>query len=860
MKTRKALPFLMSLVMLLFVFLNFGHVIEVRAQNLEEEQHLYLRKNLNEWILDEKNRLIYAISDESKSILFLHQDNLTMEKEIVLESKPTDIELYQGKLYIPLPDLKQILVVDPISKTVKKTIQLDQRPDEKIAVYQNKVYYVRFDLSYADHNSMEQYRLFQYDLSNNKESEIILTHQSDLFQEPETFPAPDLVIDRENHVLYIGESGNAGSALYAVNLLQNSIIQRSHQNEDGFYFPVRKVLLNHGEIFYAKHRFDANNVKTINGSYDDTIIYADQNYAFSKNAVYNRKTFNKLSDLPLTVDLFWIDSLNQVYVYNSQHSFIQKFPLRVFIGSLDHYQIPNEILEQRPQNFTSKLDEKTGLTFTWDAVENAQGYNIYYKIAGKDELVKLNDKLVKTNTYTIANTLEPWYNHIAIFSVTAIVNNEESRLSNPVVYGFNRNSDGNLIFKDIYETYNKSYADQVSQRKAPAANEDELGRTFTSIEINNETFGQLKETKYNYELKIDGDFENISLVLLVDSYKKIKKSGKNLVLKTNIGNYILPMYKMNETPYTSYSNIRRVIINISKLPDYEYIGLLKTIEKDGGRLITEPLQFQILIDTMLYESSPKFLSTYLEHWIPLKEQPNKNHTVGIVMDQANDKYPSVPTAFVKDAQGNYWAVLKSNKPHQYLGVITYNKTFKDIKNHWAKEDIEVMASKLIVNGMSDAEFSPNKNVTRAQYVTLLAKALALSPRGELGNGYRDLKPGDWYADSFSAAAAAGIVKGYSDETYKPNKTINREEMITMTIRALEYVKGKQGIDQSTLGSFTDRNQISDWGRAPISLAVKLGLVKGHPDGRFAPLETATRAESGVVIKRLLEHLNFIDTK
>jgi hypothetical protein len=232
---------------------------------------------------------------------------------------------------------------------------------------------------------------------------------------------------------------------------------------------------------------------------------------------------------------------------------------------------------------------------TTTILTQGEGYNIYYQIAGKEQRVKLNDTVIKTNSYTIIKTLEPWYSQIVKFGVTAIVLDEESSLSNTVQYGFNRNSDKSLIYKDIYETYNPSYAEQLSQTLPRAENEDELGRKFTSIEINNETFGQLKETKYNYELKVDGDFENIALILLVDSYKKIKKSGKNVVLKTNIGSYVLPLHQVNQEPYTSYSNIRKIIINIAKLPDYEYIGLAKTIQKDGGRLITERLILKFVL-------------------------------------------------------------------------------------------------------------------------------------------------------------------------------------------------------------------------------------------------------------------------
>ena len=62
-----------------------------------------------------------------------------------------------------------------------------------------------------------------------------------------------------------------------------------------------------------------------------------------------------------------------------------------------------------------------------------------------------------------------------------------------------------------------------------------------------------------------------------------------------------------------------------------------------------------------------------------------------------------------------------------------SRTFVDIQNHWAQKEIEQLSEKQIINGMDNASFQPDSNMTRAQFVTLSTKALKLQSRGSTGN-------------------------------------------------------------------------------------------------------------------------------
>lgn len=177
--------------------------------------------------------------------------------------------------------------------------------------------------------------------------------------------------------------------------------------------------------------------------------------------------------------------------------------------------------------------------------------------------------------------------------------------------------------------------------------------------------------------------------------------------------------------------------------------------------------------------------------------------------------------------------------------------FKDIAGHWAKSDIEFMASKGFVGGVGNGLFAPEANITRAQFAAFLVRILGVTESGGTLN-FSDVKAGDWYYNSLAAAYNAGLIKGVSKDKIAPNANITREEMAAMIVRATQY-KGKTVPAAKEL-TFIDKSAVSGWAAAAISQSAQLGLVGGFPDGSFAPKAKATRAQAIVILKRVYSQI------
>ncbi|MEW9124410.1 MAG: S-layer homology domain-containing protein, partial [Thermotaleaceae bacterium] len=177
------------------------------------------------------------------------------------------------------------------------------------------------------------------------------------------------------------------------------------------------------------------------------------------------------------------------------------------------------------------------------------------------------------------------------------------------------------------------------------------------------------------------------------------------------------------------------------------------------------------------------------------------------------------------------------------------KLFSDVQeNHWAFNVIHELRDKNIVKGISETEFAPAKLMTRAEFVTLLVNSLELEAVEK--SKFTDVAENAWYANTVQAAYEAGIVKGMSETTFAPNKSITREEIATMILKAYELKQG-QAVEESSEAAFIDEAQISGWAKENINKVVASGLMMGRAVDQFAPQGITTRAEGAQVIYNLL---------
>jgi len=170
--------------------------------------------------------------------------------------------------------------------------------------------------------------------------------------------------------------------------------------------------------------------------------------------------------------------------------------------------------------------------------------------------------------------------------------------------------------------------------------------------------------------------------------------------------------------------------------------------------------------------------------------------------------------------------------------------------HWAHSAIQRAAALGIVQGNPDGSYKPNEATTRAEFITMLAKAFKWQSEeneaSELSFQDND-NIGAWAKDAIAQGLKRGIVTGYTDGSFRPNQEITRTEMIVMIARAL-------GIKASDLEqtSFSDDDNIPAWAKGAVESLREQGHLAGRSGNSFAPNEAASRAEALVIILRVLK--------
>lgn len=199
-------------------------------------------------------------------------------------------------------------------------------------------------------------------------------------------------------------------------------------------------------------------------------------------------------------------------------------------------------------------------------------------------------------------------------------------------------------------------------------------------------------------------------------------------------------------------------------------------------------------------------------------------------------------------------VFKTNHFSKFV-VIEHAKTFSDIQKYWAQDEIEVLASRSITSGKTDATFNPEGKITRAEFAVLIARALNL-PMDEYQGTFKDVPTSKaWAYAGIEAAYRAGIVNGKTKDSFNPDALITREEIAAIVVRAVKYQDATLLKDVDSSKSFADDKAIGDFAKVSVKQAVGLGIITGRSGNKFDPKANATRAEAAVMLYRALDKMN-----
>ncbi|MGF9915584.1 phosphodiester glycosidase family protein [Paenibacillus ehimensis] len=232
-----------------------------------------------------------------------------------------------------------------------------------------------------------------------------------------------------------------------------------------------------------------------------------------------------------------------------------------------------------------------------------------------------------------------------------------------------------------------------------------------------------------------------------------------------------------------------------------------------------------------------------------KEQENPGKIVIRYLDAAGRILP-VPSGIYDSAAG---MVRFEVKHFSKYAVAFVDKTFADIAAYaWAKPSIEALAARDIIQGMDAGTYAPALNISRADFVAMLVRTLEL--KASVTGNFKDVNGGDYYYEALGTAKELKIVEGTGAGIFNPKGKISRQDMFTITARALGAVRNmKTTVSTETLAGFADRAKVAAYAADSLAGMVKEGLIEG--DGQaLNPEGNATRAEVAVFMYRILNKI------
>ncbi len=167
----------------------------------------------------------------------------------------------------------------------------------------------------------------------------------------------------------------------------------------------------------------------------------------------------------------------------------------------------------------------------------------------------------------------------------------------------------------------------------------------------------------------------------------------------------------------------------------------------------------------------------------------------------------------------------------------------DISNHWAQDYILTLVNEEIMNIYPDGNFKPQKNISRGEFAGALARAMNLIPVQK--NQFDDINtyPEQEY---INALAEKNIINGYPDGSFKPDKEITKAEIVTVILKGLGIKNEEETINLDNYKPFIDIPE-DHWATNNIKITEKLGIVENNNQKIFYPDSSTTRADAAKYI-------------
>ncbi|GBF76420.1 hypothetical protein PA598K_04889 [Paenibacillus sp. 598K] len=348
--------------------------------------------------------------------------------------------------------------------------------------------------------------------------------------------------------------------------------------------------------------------------------------------------------------------------------------------------------------------------------------------------------------------------------------------------------------------------------------------------------------------------------------KDLATKGLLLQIKTDKATYTLPAANINMDALAQQLG-RQTALQAIKLQFTIAAAAADTVkqvqdaaERQGYQVVAQPIAFKIIASTSA--SNDTEITTfdgYVQRTLALSEEIDSGSTITGVVLHADGSFSHVPTK----------AILVDGKPHADIAsltnsvyaVVAGSRTFADIDTHWAKEAINDLGSRLILDGSGEDKFEPGRAITRAEFAAIMTRGLGLVQSGAGSNIFNDVTTDHWYYDVVATAHKYGMINGFEDGSFRPAEHITREQAMTMIARAMRITGLSVELSGDAAGElqskFADAGDVADYALHSMASGLQAGIIQGRDGNILAPKGNMTRAEVAVIVTRLLQQSGLI---
>lgn len=340
-----------------------------------------------------------------------------------------------------------------------------------------------------------------------------------------------------------------------------------------------------------------------------------------------------------------------------------------------------------------------------------------------------------------------------------------------------------------------------------------------------------------------------------DVLKDILNNSKEtvLILESSSGKLQLPVNSLFSAVSKQIVPGQKIIITISNAASEYKVKLSAQFGGSAGTtLVGEPMDFQVHLVGNGKEAIISNFSDYVGHVVNVGVTQDVNAVYsGLTYDSVNQIYVPVPTTW--EWKDGVLQVTMKRKGNSVYAIVQKDVQFNDLTNSNPFIDsILALANRNVISGYADGSFKADQVVTRAEFATMLNRALGILPSQQSARSFKDVKAGAWYETQVNAAVDAGLINGFTDGTFRPTQEITHQEMIVMLANALN----NNGTIPENIkpGTTTVPQNVAVWAKPYYVIAFEHGLLPIDSTFKFQTNKKTERQESAFLLYQLMKVL------